>query len=414
MTAFVAKVAALFMAIVAFFTMILQMGTETPDPEETTRPETTTEQTEPETTGPQVGSEEWIQTEAKKIYDTLTLREKVGQLFFVPPESLQVQSGVSYISTMWNAAMNDVMEEYPAGGIILFGANVANPSQLSTLNRNIHASYSITPLIAIDEEGGRVARIGRNNSFDVPRFDSMEAVGDTGDPQNAYDAGVAIGSYLSEYGVDVDFAPVADVNTNPNNIVIGDRAFGSDPELVADMVSAAVDGFHETGIITSLKHFPGHGDTTGDTHDGYVAVTKTWDELKNCELIPFIAALDSTDMVMASHITLPNITSDGLPASLSYEMLTEKLRGELGYDGLIATDSLSMGAIVEAYTPVESAKLAFLAGADLLLMPEDYIAAFDGMVQAVENGEITQQRLETSVLRILALKLRYGVLTPAA
>ena len=411
MTAFISKMIALFMSIIAFFTVAIQfVNKQEAAPTEPAETETA----EPQPTEPQPGSEAWIQAEAQKLYDDMTLRERVGQLFCVAPEALQVKDGVSYSSTVWNDAMDEVMADYPAGGIIFFGANVENPSQLTALTERVHASYAITPMIAIDEEGGRVARIGRNANFDVPRFDSMEAVGDTGDPQNAYDAGVAIGTYLAGYGIDIDFAPVADVNTNPNNIVIGDRAFGSDPELVADMVTAAVEGFHEVGIITSLKHFPGHGDTTGDTHDGYVAVTKEWEELKNCELIPFLAAMDSTDMIMAAHITLPNITSDGLPASLSYEMLTEKLRGELGYDGLIATDSLSMGAIVNTYGSAESAKTAFLAGADLLLMPRDYIDAFDGMVQAVESGEITGQRLEESVLRILQLKLRYEIITPEA
>ena len=411
MTAFISKMIALFMSIIAFFTVAIQfVNKQEAAPTEPAETETA----EPQPTEPQPGSEAWIQAEAQKLYDDMTLRERVGQLFCVAPEALQVKDGVSYSSTVWNDAMDEVMADYPAGGIIFFGANVENPSQLTALTERVHASYAITPMIAIDEEGGRVARIGRNTNFDVPRFDSMEAVGDTGDPQNAYDAGVAIGTYLAGYGIDIDFAPVADVNTNPNNIVIGDRAFGSDPELVADMVTAAVEGFHEVGIITSLKHFPGHGDTTGDTHDGYVAVTKEWEELKNCELIPFLAAMDSTDMIMAAHITLPNITSDGLPASLSYEMLTEKLRGELGYDGLIATDSLSMGAIVNTYGSAESAKTAFLAGADLLLMPRDYIDAFDGMVQAVESGEITGQRLEESVLRILQLKLRYEIITPEA
>ena len=267
-----------------------------------------------------------------------------------------------------------------------------------------------TVFIAIDEEGGRVARIGRNSNFDVPRYDSMEAVGNTGDPQNAYEAGLAIGTYLQEYGLNVDFAPVADMNTNPNNVVIGDRAFGSDPQLVSDMVNAAIDGFHEAGIITSIKHFPGHGDTTGDTHDGYVAVTKSWEELKNCELIPFIAALDNTDMVMAAHITLPNITTDGLPASLSHEILTEKLRGELGYQGVIVTDSLSMGAIIQNYSPLESVKTAFLAGADILLMPRNFTEGFDGLVAAIETGEISEERLNESVLRILKLKIQYGII----
>lgn len=402
-TSFLTKIIALFLAIIGILTAAFQSHTE-PEAEPSAPTQTET------TPAPQPGSPEWIDQNARQLLDSLSLREKVGQLFLVAPEALQIQSGVSYSSTVWNDAMTQTLQDYPVGGIILFGANVSTPAQLQYFTTSMRLAFPTAPFIAIDEEGGRVARIGRNSNFDVPRYDSMEAVGDTGDPQNAYEAGLAIGTYLQEYGLNVDFAPVADMNTNPNNVVIGDRAFGSDPQLVSNMVNAAIDGFHEAGIITSIKHFPGHGDTTGDTHDGYVAVTKSWEELKNCELIPFIAALDNTDMVMAAHITLPNITTDGLPASLSHEILTEKLRGELGYQGVIVTDSLSMGAIIQTYSPLESVKTAFLAGADILLMPQNFTEGFDGLVAAIETGEISEERLNESVLRILKLKIQYEII----
>ena len=402
-TSFLTKIIALFLAIIGILTAAFQSHTE-PEAEPSAPTQTET------TPAPQPGSPEWVDQNARQLLDSLSLREKVGQLFLVTPEALQIQSGVSYSSTVWNDAMTQTLQDYPVGGIILFGANVSTPAQLQYFTTCMRLAFPTAPFIAIDEEGGRVARIGRNSNFDVPRYDSMEAVGNTGDPQNAYEAGLAIGTYLQEYGLNVDFAPVADMNTNPNNVVIGDRAFGSDPQLVSNMVNAAIDGFHEAGIITSIKHFPGHGDTTGDTHDGYVAVTKSWEELKNCELIPFIAALDNTDMVMAAHITLPNITTDGLPASLSHGILTEKLRGELGYQGVIVTDSLSMGAIIQNYSPLESVKTAFLAGADILLMPQNFTEGFDGLVAAIETGEISEDRLNESVLRILKLKIQYGII----
>ncbi len=409
-TSFLTKIIALFLAVIGVLVAALQ-STNQPgtDPSAPDQSESIPTQTET-TPAPQPGSPEWVDQNARQLLDSLSLREKVGQLFLVAPEALQIQSGASYSSTVWNDAMTQTLQDYPVGGIILFGANVSTPAQLQYFTTSMRLAFPTAPFIAIDEEGGRVARIGRNSNFDVPRYDSMEAVGNTGDPQNAYEAGLAIGTYLQEYGLNVDFAPVADMNTNPNNVVIGDRAFGNDPQLVSDMVNAAIDGFHKAGIITSIKHFPGHGDTTGDTHDGYVAVTKSWEELKNCELIPFIAALDNTDMVMAAHITLPNITTDGLPASLSHEILTEKLRGELGYQGVIVTDSLSMGAIIQNYSPPESVKTAFLAGADILLMPQNFTEGFDGLVAAIETGEISEERLNESVLRILKLKIQYGII----
>ena len=176
------------------------------------------------------------------------------------------------------------------------------------------------------------------------------------------------------------------------------------------MVGAAVDGLHSAGIMTCVKHFPGHGDTTGDSHNGYVSLGKSWAEILDCELIPFESVLDRTDMLMAAHITLPQVTDDGLPASLSYELFTQRLRGELGYDGVIITDSLAMGAITKNYSPAESAELAVKAGADIILMPYDYAASFDGVLNAVRAGEISEARIDESVLRILQLKAEYGLL----
>ncbi|MBR6236230.1 MAG: glycoside hydrolase family 3 protein, partial [Firmicutes bacterium] len=202
----------------------------------------------------------------------------------------------------------------------------------------------------------------------------------------------------------LDFAPVSDINTNPRNVIIGDRAFGSDPQLVADMVCAFIDGLHESKVLSSVKHFPGHGDTTADTHYGRVAVKKTWEQLKEAELIPFEASFGTTDFVMIAHINLPNATSDGRPASLSKELITDKLRGELGYSGLVTTDSLAMEAITDQYSQEESAVLAVEAGVDVLLMPLDYVKSFDAVVAAVESGRIPESRIDESVLRILRAK----------
>lgn len=200
------------------------------------------------------------------------------------------------------------------------------------------------------------------------------------------------------------------MNTNPGNTVIGDRAFGSDPALAAEMVPAALDGLHAAGVMGCVKHFPGHGDTTGDTHAGYVSVSKTWDELLGCELIPFAAALDRTDMVMAAHITAPNVTDDGLPASLSRQMIRGKLRDELGYGGVVVTDSLSMGAVTDSYGSGEAALLALEAGADVLLLPRDPVEAFQAVLAAARDGSLSMARLDESVLRILTLKEKYGLL----
>ena len=194
------------------------------------------------------------------------------------------------------------------------------------------------------------------------------------------------------------------MNSNPENIVIGNRAFGSNPEHVSKMVSAYLDGLHSKKIHGLIKHFPGHGDTKGDTHEEYVAVYKTWDELKNVELIPFVKNFNKAEAVMIAHITLPNITHDNLPATLSKELITDKLRGELNFDGIILTDDLHMGAIRNSYSSAEAAILAFEAGNDILLIPHDYESAFNGILNAVKSGRISEKRLNQSVSRILKFK----------
>lgn len=357
-------------------------------------------------------------SKAQQLLDSMTPDEKIGQLFLIRPDALddaqtdaQIDDAAAAGVLQLTDAMTAVLREYPAGGIVLFGKNLESPAQLTAFTAALQQASAVPLLLGIDEEGGRVSRIANSPGFTVKQYASMGAVGATGDPANAEEAGTTIGTYLAQYGLNLDFAPDADVNTNPDNIVIGDRSFGSDPQLVAQMAAAEITGLHSAGVMTSAKHFPGHGDTQGDTHAGAVSVQKTWSELQNCELIPFGAAIAAgTDLVMAAHITAPNVTSDGLPASLSKELITDKLRGELGFQGVVTTDAMSMGAITQAYTPGDAAVKAILAGADIVLMPEDYRAAFAGVRDAVNAGTISAQRLDESVLRILSLKERYGML----
>ena len=336
-------------------------------------------------------------SDAEIALEAMTLREKIGQMFIVRPEAL----GGS--KTSFDDNMARALEEYPVGGVALFSGNIITPDALADFTKEL-SEYGM--FIGIDEEGGTVSRIAKNNNFKVEAFHSM---GDIAGEDAARYVGKTIGNYLKKYGVNLDFAPVADVNSNPDNPVIGKRAFSDNAETVSGMVSSAINGFHEAGIMTSIKHFPGHGDTNADTHTGYVRLDKTWDELRECELIPFADNLAKTDMVMVSHITLPKVTDDGLPATLSYDIVTEKLRGEMGYDGVVITDSMEMGAITSAYG-AESAVMAIKAGCDIVLMPLDFEENFEAVISAVENGEITEEQINTSVLRILELKDKYGLL----
>ena len=328
----------------------------------------------------------------------LTLEQKVAQLFIIAPEQLDP----ACVTSLTDAAREKLLARCP-GGLILFYRNLSTPDALRTFTKALKEASPIAPILSVDEEGGTVARIA-NADFGVKKYASMGAVGDTGDPENAREAGVTIGAYLRDFGFDLDFAPVADVNSNPYNPVIGRRAFSSDPDLVAKMDRAFIEGMHAAGVKTCLKHFPGHGDTAGDTHEGFVLLDKTLSELYEVELIPFMENLHRTDAVMVAHVNVPSVSGDERPATLSREVVTGLLREKLGFSGLVITDSLQMGAIVNTYGAAEAALLAFEAGCDLLLLPEDYDAAFDAILSAVKSGRVSMAWLDASVDRILRAK----------
>ena len=352
----------------------------------------------------------------------MALREKVGQMFYVRPEVLDTTIHYGHTGGIdvtiadlaniklqaVNATMQAVNEKYPVGGIILYAHNIRNEAQLAAFIPQLRALKG-SPLLCIDEEGGRVARIGNNPNFNVKKFESMDSIGKTGDPANAYYCGNTIGTYLKKYGFDIDFAPVADVNTNPENIVIGKRAFSDDPSVAAPMVTNYLQGLKDAGITGCIKHFPGHGDTKSDTHYGYAQSLKTWDEMMNCEMITFRAGIDwGCQLIMTAHIATPNVTGTDLPATMSSLILQDKLRGLMGYKNIIITDDMEMGAITQQFTSAEAAVGCILAGADIVLGPQNFIEAFEAVVKAVEKGIITEERINQSVRRILKLKIEKG------
>ena len=306
----------------------------------------------------------------EKQLQEMTLREKVGQLFCVRPEAFDVAlewDTYTKIATYQLQAVNEQMvkvnAEYPAGGIILFAHNIKE------------------------------------------KFPAMGEIGRSGDTKNALRAGKVIGGYLRHYGFDVDLAPVADVNTNPKNPVIGSRAFSDDPKVAADMVTAFLKGLDEAGVAGCVKHFPGHGDTQTDSHYGYAQTTKTWEEMLSCEMVTFKAAIKAgVPMIMTAHIGTPGVSGDELPATVNPVILTDKLRNELGYKGVIITDGMAMGAITRQYNSAEAAILSLQAGADIILGPKDFIEAFDAVLGAVENGTLSEERIDESVRRVLTLK----------
>ncbi len=343
----------------------------------------------------------------------MTLREKVGQMFYIRIESLDPSIEWTKYDDLANLKNQEITmkmrktnEQYPVGGIILYAWNIENETQLASIISQVR-SLKGNPLLCIDEEGGRVSRLANNPNFDVRKYESMAAIGATGDPKNAYECGNTIGTYLKYYGFDIDFAPVADVNTNPDNIIIGPRAFSDKPEVAAPMVTSYLQGLKDAGITGCVKHFPGHGDTSDDTHTGYVQSLKTWEEMKDCEMVTFRAGIQwGCQLIMTAHIAVPNVTGSTIPSTMSSVVLQDKLRGELGYQNIIITDGMEMGAITKHYTSGEAAVGSIKAGVDIVLGPRDFTEAFDAVMAAVNDGSISEERINQSVRRILKLKIQ--------
>lgn len=346
---------------------------------------------------------ELLEEKIEEFLNEMTLEEKIYQLFVVKPEQLTDMERVIAAGERTKTKL----EQRPVGGIVYFSDNLVSTEQTKEMLINIQQyaeEIEGLPLfLCIDEEGGRVARIANHQAFDV---ENVGAMGNVTDTEKAYECGNTIGSYLHELGFNVDFAPDADVITNLKNTVIGDRSFGADPEKVTEFACAYSKGLQKNDVLSTFKHFPGHGATEEDTHEGYAYTNKTYEELKESELKPFAEAQDQgIDMIMVAHISVPNVVGDNTPCSLSYQMITEVLREDLKYDGIVITDALDMGAIIQEYSSAEAAVRALQAGADLLLMPENLEQAYSGIYEAVQNGELKEERIDQSVKRILKAKM---------
>ena len=362
-----------------------------------------------EITAPVVPVVDPLTQQAAEFVAGMTLEDKVAQLFMITPEALTGFSNVTAAGDTTKEAYNS----RPVGGLIYMSGNLKDTEQTTAMLTNMKSfaqeRTGLLPFLGVDEEGGSVTRIASNSAFGVTDVGDMSAIGAPGDAQNAYNAGTVIGTYLKQLGFNVDFAPVADVLTNPDNTVIGSRSFGADSQLVSAMVTSELAGLTDQGVYGAVKHFPGLGSASADPHDGAVTSEKTIDELMAEELVPFRSAIDSgVSFVMVGHISLPNVTGDNTPASLSYKLITEVLREQLGYNGIVITDGMNMGAITGNYTADQAAVTAILAGADMILMPQDYQTAYNGVLGAVQSGTITEERLNESVTRIVKVKLQMG------
>ncbi len=344
-------------------------------------------------------AESAVAAAVERVLAGMSREEKAWQMLVLFPQQITGAASTGN-GTLWASG-------YAArgvGGVVFDGENMTSETELRAMLSAAGSVGKIAPLLCVDEEGGAVARLAYNLNA-TTKFKPMYTYRMEG-TQTAYKNARTIGSEIAEFGFNVDFAPVADVWTNPDNTVIGRRAYSDDPEEAASLVAAAVRGFHAGGVACVLKHFPGHGDTAEDSHLGKAVCGKTAEELEQCELLPFIAGIDAgVDMVMIGHITLPALDPDR-PATLSRAVVTGVLREKLGYDGVVITDAMRMGALSAAgVDAAEAAVLAIEAGCDLILAPEDP----DAVVRALLE-EIGEARLDESLRRILTLKLRRGIL----
>jgi beta-N-acetylhexosaminidase len=322
----------------------------------------------------------------------MSLEEKVGQMFMCA----------------YDADMVDMVKDYHLGGVILFSSDIQTETQTRKLISDLQEASRFPLFIAVDEEGGIVSRLG---ALGGERLPNAAQVGRSGDFSRAFERGVTIAKRLKDLGFNVNFAPVADINTNSRNTVIGSRAFSPDSKIAGGMVSEFVKGLQGEGIAATLKHFPGHGDTNEDSHYGLATVIHDINRLNEREFVPFQMGIDAgAAFVMIGHISAPNVTGNDEPATFSKKIVTELLREQLKFDGIIVTDALNMGAITKYYSPGETAVKAVLAGADILLMPHDLILAYNAVIEAVRGGVIYESRIDESVLRILEMKERLGVL----
>ena len=358
---------------------------------ETTEAEKTTESTE----------------DARQILvdDTLegmTLHDKVCQMMFVTPEELTGEDTVTVAGDVTKKAL----EKYPVGGIVYFAKNLETKDQVKDMISNSQSYSSIGLFISTDEEGGTVNRL--MDTVGTTYIDSMYNYKDDG-TDKAYENAHTIAQDMSELGFNVDFAPVADVWSNPDNTVIGRRAYSDDYAQAAELVGSAVKGFRDGGVMCTLKHFPGHGDTAEDSHYSSAYVNRTKDQIMVDEMQTFRSGIDAgAELVMVGHLIVPDI--DELPATLSYKIATVMLRGDMGFDGIAITDSLEMESIADNYGVGDSAVMAVQAGMDMLLQPADPTVAIDAIVAAVESGDIKETRIDESVRRILTLKAERGLL----
>lgn len=356
------------------------------------------EATASQETAPELTEEQKLDEIVNAGIEVMPIEDKVAGLFIVTPEAI---TGVS-TAIQAGDGTREALSQYAVGGIVYFGKNIQSKDQLTQMidNTLLYTKYPL--FIAVDEEGGSVARVA--DAGIGTKVDTAQAIGQTQDAGNAYQAASTIGTYLSELRFNLNFAPVADLS-NVENSIMASRAYGADAAAAAPFVISAMQGMEEKNVTACLKHFPGIGSSTQDTHEGMASSARTAEEFRANEFTVFQAGIDAgANMIMVGHMSAPALAGDNTPCSLSPAVVTDILRNEMHYKGVIITDALNMSAISEYYSADEAAVLALRAGCDMLLMPEDFKTAYNGVLQAVKDGVISEERIDDSLRRIYRIK----------
>jgi len=322
--------------------------------------------------------------------DNLSIDEKIAQMLIV-----------YYIGDEYDENLSNIIKEVKPGGFILMSDNITTYDRTLNFVKGMQNDSDIPMIISTDEEGGSVQRIKGIRDISVT---DIYYLGQTKDKNLAYKVGEIIANELRTIGVNLTYAPVMDIYSNPNNTVIGKRSFGSDPNTVYDMATSLRNGIEDNLVNTCIKHFPGHGDTETDSHFETPIINKTLDELENSDLLPFIKSINDTNMIMVGHIALPKITNSSIPASLSKEIVTDLLKNKYNYKGLVITDALNMRSLTDNYSDKEIYTMAINAGVDLLLMPNGSKNAIKYIKEAIDDEEIDINTINESVRKILTYK----------
>lgn len=337
-----------------------------------------------------------IQAQIKEM----SLEEKIGQLVMVGVDG--------YVN---DDNSQQLIETYHVGGFVLLKQNIKDVNQMLSLINSLKKMNSVNKIplfLSIDEEGGRISRM----PGEFTKIPSSQRIGELNNSNFSYQVGGIIGEEVRTFGLNMNFAPVLDINSNPNNLVIGDRAFGDEPSLVSKLGIQTMKGLQSQNIISVVKHFPGHGDTSVDSHVGLPTVNHDMNRLKSLELVPFSTAIEhNVDAIMMAHILLPKIDPK-YPASFSQTIISDVLRKDMNYDGVVITDDMTMGAIVSNYDIGEAAVKSIQAGSDIVLVCHDYVkeeAVLKAIQKAAQTGSISLDRIEQSVYRILKLKQKYAL-----